>query len=161
MVTLKGKFKGETGLRWHCVPISLEGPSGIPFKLWLARLLRWRVVAQGRRTGPLFASDGGKIQRISDLDPIFVDLIDRVRAEFPGLISGKVESGDYSLRRSGRRGAATEATNLQVPADTMHLLGRWRRKEAARGTEPGLPIRQAYTQVSHALPAMLAYTKAL
>jgi hypothetical protein len=32
MVTLKGKFKGATGHRWHCIPIAMDNPSGIPFK---------------------------------------------------------------------------------------------------------------------------------
>ena len=32
MVTLKGRFKGEAGHRWHCVPISVANQSGIPFK---------------------------------------------------------------------------------------------------------------------------------
>ena len=33
MVTLKGRFKGETGHRWQCVPIAVHNRTGIPFKL--------------------------------------------------------------------------------------------------------------------------------
>ena len=161
MLTLHGRFKGESDSRWHCVPISLEGPSNIPFRRWFGRLIKRRVERNGRCKGSLFLSSNGRLRRIKDLDPTFLEIIDRARFEQPDLINDKVETGDYSLWRSGRRGANTEAINLQVPEDTMFLLGRWRRREAASGTEPGLPIRQVYTQVSHSLKGLLAYSQAL
>jgi hypothetical protein len=40
MVTFHGRFKGETGLRWHCLPLSIQNHSNIPYKLWIGRLLR-------------------------------------------------------------------------------------------------------------------------
>ena len=161
MLTLKGKFKGENDVRWHCVPVSLAGPSQIPFRLWFGRLIRRRVELQNRSEGPLLRGLDGRTKKIKDLDPTFLEILDRARFDKPDLINNTVETGDYSLWRSGRRGANTEATNLKVPEDTMFLLGRWRRREAASGTEPGLPIRQVYTQVSHALGALLAYSEAL
>ena len=39
MVTLKGRFKGENNLRWHCVPIADITKSGIPTRRWISRLL--------------------------------------------------------------------------------------------------------------------------
>ena len=161
MLTLHGRFKGEADSRWHCVPISLEGPSHIPFHRWFGRLVKRRVERNGRSKGSLFLSSNGRLHRIKDLDPTFLEIIDRVRFDRPNLINATVDTGDYSLWRSGRRGANTEATNLQVPEDTMFMLGRWRRREAAAGTEPGLPIRQVYTQVSHSLNALLAFSQAL
>jgi len=35
MVTLHGCFKGETGLRWHCLPLAIYNHSSIPYKLWI------------------------------------------------------------------------------------------------------------------------------
>lgn len=161
MVALKGRFKGETGHRYHFVPIAVNNQSGVPFKSWTARLMLRRVSLQKRSGGPLFRSSNGRIMRISDLDPRFVELLDKVRAFYPTLIPNKVESSDYSLWRSGRRGATTEAMNLQIDGDTMDLLGRWRKRESARGTEPGLAMRQVYTQVRHALRRMLVFSLAL
>jgi hypothetical protein len=48
MVTLHGWFKGETGLRWHCLPLSIQNASGIPYKLWIARLLCQKLLEEGR-----------------------------------------------------------------------------------------------------------------
>ena len=47
MVTLRGRFKGETGLRWHCLPISDRTASGIRHRKWVGKLVRWRVWIQG------------------------------------------------------------------------------------------------------------------
>ena len=38
-------------------------------------------------------------------------------------------------------------------------MGRWRSREAAKGAEPGLPMRQVYTQVKSAVNAMLLFAK--
>jgi hypothetical protein len=35
MVTLHGRFKGETGLCWHCLPLSVDTASGLPNKRWI------------------------------------------------------------------------------------------------------------------------------
>jgi hypothetical protein len=161
MVTLKGRFKGEAGHRWHCVPVSVANRSGIPFKLWIARLLHRRVVIQNRTTGPLFISFTGRLCRIRDMDPHLIELLDRVRDAYPKIISKSIDTSDFSLWRSGRRGATTEAMNRNIDGDTMDLVGRWRKRESARGTEPGLPMRHVYTQVRHVTNRMLVYSSAL
>jgi hypothetical protein len=51
MVTLHGRFKGETGLRWHCLPLSIQNASGLPYKLWIARLLCQKLLEEGRQNG--------------------------------------------------------------------------------------------------------------
>jgi hypothetical protein len=48
MITLKGRFKGEVDKRWHIVPICDETQSGIPFRLWMERILNRCVALQGR-----------------------------------------------------------------------------------------------------------------
>ncbi len=40
------------------------------------------------------------------------------------------------------------------------LINRWCMKEAAKGSEAGLAMRQVYTQVRSTLPTMLKYSKA-
>jgi hypothetical protein len=161
MVTLKGRFKGEAGHRWHCVPIAIENRSRIPFKRWLARLLHRRVTLQGRTGGPLFLSGDGKLQKIGTLDHRLIDLLEHVRRLHPDVLSEATVLTDFSLWRSGRRGATTEAMNNKVDQDTMDLIGRWRKREAARGSEPGMPMRQAYTQVRDTLDRMLVYSSVL
>ena len=85
--------------------------------------------------------------------------MERVREEFPDRFSKAVDIRNYSLRRSPRRGATTTAANNKVDETTTELIGRWRRREKARGAEPGLPMRQVYTQVSNALEALIRYSQ--
>ena len=66
MIPLFGRFKGETGYRWHCLPISDRSRSGIPHRLWLARLMSRRVDIQGRRNGWFLQQGRGRKARISD-----------------------------------------------------------------------------------------------
>jgi hypothetical protein len=43
MITLRGRFKAETGDRWHCLPICNDNRSGIPYRTWVRRLMRRRT----------------------------------------------------------------------------------------------------------------------
>ncbi len=54
-----------------------------------------------------------------------------------------------------------ETTNQDTLEKVMDLINQWRKKEAAKGSEPGLPMRQVYTQVKSTLPTMLKFFKAL
>jgi len=161
MLTLRGRFKGEQGLRWHCVPVADVTASGILVRRWFDRFVTRRVTTEGKRTGWLFVRPEGGRAKFGDYDPIFRDYLTRVRNQYPNLIAASTDIDDYSLRRSGRRGATTEATNRDVDPKTIELINRWRKKEAARGTEPGLPMRQVYTEVSKSLEALLRFSQSL
>jgi hypothetical protein len=76
-------------------------------------------------------------------------------------VSSVVETTDFSLWRSLHRGAVLETTNHKVDVRVIKQINRWRKKEAARGSEAGLPSRQMYTQVRSALPTMKEFSRAL
>ena len=158
LLTLHGRFKGETGVRWHCVPIALTTRSNLPVGKWIARLIKRRVFSQGKLTGWLFGDSTGSRIKFGRYDPCLIDLLERVKVHFPEHIHKVTEPGDFSLWRSGRRGAITEAANQKVDQQIIELMGRWRQREAARGTEPGLPMRQVYTQMRSVFPAMISFS---
>ena len=54
-----------------------------------------------------------------------------------------------------------ETTNHNVDIKVIELIKQWRKKEAARGSEAGLPMRQVYTQVRSTLPTMKEFSHAL
>lgn len=43
LLTLHGKFKGESGVWWHCIPIALKTRSDLLVGKWMARLIKRRV----------------------------------------------------------------------------------------------------------------------
>jgi hypothetical protein len=161
MVTLRGKFKGEDNLRWHLVPIVDVTSSGIQVRKWVRRLLFIRCRVDGVEEGPLFVNEAGKQARLSDYNSDFQMFITLARERHPKVFSSKVEVEDYNLRRSLRRGSTTQAHNNGVPAPTIELINRWRKKEAAKGAEPGLAMRQVYTQALSALDTTLRYSRSL
>ena len=89
-------------------------------------------------------------------------MIAKARDKNPRLVPAVVEGTDFSLWRSPRRGAVLETTNHGVDASkVIELVNCWRKKEATKGSEPGLPMRQVYTQVRNTLPVMLEFSRAL
>ena len=159
MATLYGRFKGETGYRWHCLPICDSSRSGIPRRLWVGRLMHRRVEVQGRTNGWLFRGPKGRRARIKDFDSDFQDWINRLHATSPEIFSKGTLLAQFSLRRSLRRGAVLETFN-RVDRDIVTLMNRWRTKEGARGADPGLGMWQTYTQVRSLVPELKLYSQA-
>ncbi len=54
-----------------------------------------------------------------------------------------------------------ETKNQDVLEKVIELINCWCKKEAAKGSEAGLPMRQVYMQVKSTLPVMLKFSKAL
>ena len=161
MIPLRGKFKGEDNIRWHLVPIVDTTRSGIRVRRWVHRLLEDRMRRDGVKEGPLFVNAHGRAARLSDYNGRFHMFVAVAMARHPKAFSKKIEAEDFNLRRSMRRGSTTQATNNKVPAPTIELVNRWRKKEAARGAEAGLAMRQVYTQVLSAVDTTLRYSQSL
>eukprot|EP00956_Cyclotella_meneghiniana_P037677 scaffold142780_cov38-Cyclotella_meneghiniana.AAC.1 len=157
MLTLHGRFKGETGLRWHCIPIPINTKSKLPVLKWFTRALRRRTEGQGRVKGWFFADAALKRRKMSYYEPMLQDHLQTVREDHKGVILDDLELDGFSLRRSGRSGAHTEATNNKVPIEVITTMGRWRKRELARGTQPGMPMVQVYLRVRNAVPTLLAF----
>ena len=160
MITLKGRFKGEDNLRWHLMPIPDDTASLVPTRVWMSRLV-YRLIQSGRHSGPLFAKKSGAKATIGDYDPLFRTYLARLRALRGGLFFKEVDVADFSARRSLRRGSTQHATNQGVSQQVIDEANRWRTKEAARGSEAYLPLRQVYTSVRHVLPTRLRYPQSL
>jgi hypothetical protein len=111
----------------------------------MERALHWRVNLQRRETGWLFQSRRGVRYKFGIFDQLFRLLIDQARERHPKLLPEVVETGDFSLWRSPRRGAVLETLKQDVAEKLIKVVNRWRKKEAVRGSEAGLPMRQVYT----------------
>eukprot|EP00956_Cyclotella_meneghiniana_P005188 scaffold6474_cov23-Cyclotella_meneghiniana.AAC.1 len=85
------------------------------------------------------------------------DHLQSVKEDYKGAIPDGIDIEGYSLRRSGRSGAHTEATNNKVPIEVVTTMGRWRKRELARGTQPGMPMTQVYLRVRNAVPTLLSF----
>ena len=66
---------------------------------------------------------------------------------------------NFSLRRSPQHVVTTEAGNNNVDTVDIKLINRWRKRDAERGKEADIYMRQVYTQVSIAVVASLRFYK--
>jgi hypothetical protein len=161
MVPLLGRFKGETGERWHLLPIVWRTRSGIAAGIWASRL---KVSLEERRrlNGFVFSDKKGKQAKASTLEPSFFAQLNWVRTRYPDLFPPNVNiEDDYGIPRSGRRGSSTEAANQGVPSEIIEMICRWRKVERAQGRAPNLGMREHYMEVSQALETFLKYSRPL
>ncbi len=79
----------------------------------------------------MFQNRRGVRSKFGIYDHVFRDLVDRARELHCKLLPEVVETGDFSLWRSPRRGAVLETTNQDVAEKIIELINRWRKKEAA------------------------------
>jgi len=114
MLTLKGRFKGEVDERWHLVSISDATHSGLPFRKWMERVLHRRVNLQDQESGWLFQDRRGARRKFGQYDALYRALVDQVRERHPRLVLEAVQTNDFSLWRSPRRGVVLETTNQDV-----------------------------------------------
>lgn len=130
MITLRGRFKAETGDRWHCLPISDNNISGIPYRTWVRRLLRRRAAENGGNKWLLRGDQGARAK-------MFCSYLNTLQSSRPTLFSAGTMMEMFSLRRSMRRGAIL-ATTGKVEDSVVLLINRWLKKEQAKGTTASL-----------------------
>ena len=126
--------QGETGHRWHCLPICDRNRSSIPFRKWIGRLLHRRVVVQRRSEGWLFKR-GRRRAKLSDFDEMLDHYVRRIHGLYLPLFSVGTILEMFSTWRLMRRGAVLDTTG-RVDKAVVNLMNRWRTKEGARGTTP-------------------------
>jgi hypothetical protein len=161
MVPLLGRFKGETGERWHLLPIVWKTRSGIETGVWATRL-RESLLERRRLNGFVFSDKKGKQAKALTLEPSLFEQLNWVRLRYPNLFPPNVNIEDnYGIARSGRRGSSTEAANQGVSSEIIEMICRWRKVERAQGRAPNLGMREHYMEVSQALETFLKYSRPL
>lgn len=160
-VALLGRIKGETGEKYHLMPLAAETRSGLQPRLWIGRALGL-LEKRGIMRGPLFQTASGDPIRFGVMEPKFIDRLEAVQISRPDLLSDQVEVAEaYGVRRSFRRGSTTEAGNRGVPSDVVDANNRWRKVENAGTRQASMNMQEHYTDVRLSLDKLLVYSTAL
>ena len=159
MLTLRGRFKGEEGWKWHMLPIADVTKSRIPHRRWITRGMESRA-RKGWQGGWFFCRKGRMQGRMSDYDASFKQWLVVLKDARPGLIPDRVDPmEDMSLRRSGRRAVTTEVQNNGLSKPKLEMHNRWKKVERAKGSAPQMDMVATYTQTQEAIKARLEFSQ--
>jgi len=161
IIPLLGRFKGETGDRYHLTPLAATTSSGIQVKLWVSRLVALKEL-HGQIRGPLFSTRRGGIVHPGLIEAEIMDRLQGIKDSQAGLIPADVDIyEDFGISRSFRRGATSTARIRGVEDKHVTLINRWRVFENAKGRRPTLSMKDHYSDIQILLPELVKFSKAL
>lgn len=161
IVPLMGRFKGETGERYHLTPLAAVTNSGIRVRAWIGLLLK-SLGGTGRMNGPAFGDSWGQIMSSTTMETMVLDTLVKVQTKHPSIIPAEVDvHEEYGISRSFRRGATTHARNQGVSQSDIDAANRWRNVENAQGRKINQPMRDHYSEVKQMTPTLLRFSQAL
>ena len=159
VVPLLGRFKGETGERYHLLAVASETASGLTPRFWAETLILCRE-NQGLTAGPAICNMDGSQCKMRDLEPLFLELLETIREEHPKLFDlDCIISEDFGLSPSMRRGADTRATLLKLSTRVIETMNRWKTIENARGAAPQLKLRERYADIRDLVSLMVEFSR--
>ena len=104
----------------------------------------------------------GQIARatVGDLDVLFHDLWKRIQHRHPHLIPELTKVDEvYSMRRSLRRGATTEAQNRAIPTEVLEANNRWRKHLRGRGVLPSMSMVERYSDAKASVETLVRFSE--
>ena len=161
VITLTGRFKKETGVLSHNIPLVERTSSGLEIRVWLERMMDWYGED---RSGYVFRDANGKRIKTNHYAPdILQKLKDIQDSESPthvGLIDQSVDVfEDYGMSRSFRRGSDSRAIDMDLDTTTIELINRWRSTEGAKGKTASLKMIHRYADIRLIVGRYLKYSE--
>jgi hypothetical protein len=161
IIPLLGRFKGETGDRYHLTPLAATTSSGIQVKRWVSRLVETKE-AHGQVRGPLFSTRWGGLVSPAFVEPELMDRLQGLKDSQIGLIPADVDIfEDFGISCSFRWGAILTAWIRGVDDKHVTLINRWRVFENAKGRRPTLTMKDHYSDIQILLPELVKFSQAL
>jgi hypothetical protein len=161
IIPLLGRFKNETGERYHLTPLVATTSSGLQISLWTRQLVEVKK-RHAIAHGPAFSDARGNLINSRWLAQEVLDRLHLVQTRRPDLISMEVNvHEEYGISRSFRRGATTEARNRGVQQGDIDTMNRWRNVENAKGKRPRVKMQDHYSDIRMMIPTLLRFSAAL
>lgn len=119
-------LKNVKGQVLFCQPLATTTNDGFNIIQWFHRCLSTHALG-GRASGLLFCNEQGNKLSLAEMDTWLHDFLHKVQQKFPSVIPDAIRIEDeFSVYRSLRRGANTEARNVRIPQDIIDANLRWR-----------------------------------
>jgi hypothetical protein len=110
----------------------------------------------------MFRAKTGKRMSIAEMDEHLHVVLLEVQRQFPLVLSDTVNVQDeFSVYRSLRRGATSEAQNAQIPKEVIEANNRWRKLCRAKGLTPGGSMMERYTDARISVQSLTRFSNEL
>ena len=159
-ICLIGKFKGETGERYHSIVLANESLSGLETRWWIEKLLEV-CTEEGRQAGFAFANKDGLPPDTAEYNALFRQYLYRMQQEWEDIFSAKEDVTRYGISRTLRKSAVSRAGRAGLPEDVLNVMNRWRTVENARGARPKHNMKNHYTDARALAPLTWRYSYVL
>jgi hypothetical protein len=161
IIPLLGRFKGETGDRYHLTPLAAETLSGLHVRDWIKCLVFIRET-EGRLRGPAFCGEDGEIATTKHYELAIMDRLVSIQEKYDHLIPKEMDVyEEFGVSRSFWRGATSAARVRGVSDRQIDLIDHWRLFESARGKRPQLSMQDHYSDIQILIPELTMFSRAL
>jgi hypothetical protein len=153
----KGNQMSSNKFAVPCVRV-IEGTALQP-GIWVERLV---IVLRemGIRGGRLFTRRLLPAKLLEFEEDFFV-VLEKVQAT-TSLIPREIDvRAEYGISRSTWRGVMAHARNMEVPAELVNAVNRWRAESKSATGNPRLDMADVYTTLKALLPTILRYSWSL
>jgi hypothetical protein len=121
-----------------------------------------QIVKYGYTQGFLFRRKNGSPAKMGDFDEPLIERLVWIQENMQGFIPMHIDMWDFvGCRRSTRKGATTEAFNMEVDASWIDANKGWRKVERAESKMPSMSMRQLYTEMLQNLKHELNFSLAI
>lgn len=163
VIPLMGRFKGEAGDQNSLLVVARKSKSGLDISRWidqLSALLEIENKSDG--VGPAICFENGSPMSSKFLDSELHTVLSAIQEVSPKLIDPSIDvKQKFSVYRSFRRGATTQAREAGVSDADINLANRWRSVQNNGGGLPNLPMHELYTDISQTLSSRLRFSQSL
>jgi hypothetical protein len=144
-ICLLGKFKGETGERYHSIVLANESSTGLKTRFWIEQLMAV-CEAEGRSNGSAFNDSDGSPPSPTEYNAMVRHYLKVLQDEPDSLLGDKKDDIiRYGISRSYRKTSETRARRAGVAKDDVETVNRWRKVERAKGKMPQFDMAEHYS----------------
>jgi hypothetical protein len=159
-VCLLGKFKGETGERYHSIIVANESTSGLSPRFWLEKLMEV-CHDEGITSGYAFNNSDGSRPSPTEYNAIVRQYFQAIQEEEDDLIDPNIDVIRFGISRTYRKSAESMARAAGIPKDQVETMNRWRKIERAKGKMPQFDMADHYADAKQLGTLTWRYSYAL
>ena len=156
-ICLLGKFKGETGERYHSIVLASETMSRLEVRWWIEQLLEVCEL-EDMTSGYAFAELDGSPPDTTEYNALFRQYLRRIQVDSPKQFAPEEDVTRYGINRTLRKTAVSRAGRAGLSGDLFNPMNRWRTVESAKGSRPKHNMRTHYTDARALAPMTWRYS---